>query len=275
MAEFVEAGAHITFQNPLWGMLPCSHIEALLHGIRRCTLLAEPVGIRIAPRLRDGIKREQIEGLHGSVMHRGNRQGAPAIRAARLWDRDAPERLSAVAALPQFLQGARFLRRGVPKETIHPRGLPAIVFRHPSDRKGLAAERVGQEMLQGTHLAPSSCLHCLHNTRLEPPHRAVYGIPIDGVPCDRCVGKCTSPCGHGCHLPSLLWRLPKLSCDERPEGRQPAFACGDVALGSTPIHPMTGWPSLFPSSHARTPMGSPCGSLSLPGDVRGCHVPSQ
>ena len=28
--------------------------------------------------------------LHGSVMHRGNRQGTPAIRAARLWDIDAP-----------------------------------------------------------------------------------------------------------------------------------------------------------------------------------------
>ena len=62
-------------------------------------------------------------------------------------------------------------------------GLPAIVFRHPSNRKGFAAERVGQEMLQGPYLAPSARLHCLHNTRLEPPHRTVYGIPVDGVPC--------------------------------------------------------------------------------------------
>ena len=44
---------------------------------------------------------------------------------------------------------------------------------------------------------------------------------------------------------------------------------------STPIHPITEWPSLLPSSSARTPVSSPYGSLSLTGDVRGCHVPSQ
>src|SRR6266704_4319388 len=44
---------------------------------------------------------------------------------------------------------------------------------------------------------------------------------------------------------------------------------------STPIHPITGWPSLLPSSHSRTPIGLPYGSLSLTGDVRGSHVPSQ
>ena len=45
--------------------------------------------------------------------------------------------------------------------------------------------------------------------------------------------------------------------------------------GSTPIHPITGWRSLLPSSHARTPVGSPCGSRALAGGVRGCHVPFQ
>src|SRR5712692_6443500 len=44
---------------------------------------------------------------------------------------------------------------------------------------------------------------------------------------------------------------------------------------ATPIHPITGRHSLLPSSPSRTSIGSPCGSLSLAGDVRGCHVPSQ
>jgi hypothetical protein len=48
-----------------------------------------------------------------------------------------------------------------------------------------------------------------------------------------------------------------------------------LPVGATPIHPITGWRSLLPSSHARTSIGLPCGSLSLTGDVRGCHVPSQ
>ena len=90
MADSVETGADVALQNPLRRMLPCENIEALLDGIRRGTLGAEAIGIRIAQCLRDGIKREQIENLHGSVIHRGNRQGAPAIRAARLWNIDAP-----------------------------------------------------------------------------------------------------------------------------------------------------------------------------------------
>src|SRR2546428_4296585 len=48
-----------------------------------------------------------------------------------------------------------------------------------------------------------------------------------------------------------------------------------LPVGATPIHPITGWPSLLPSSPSCTSVGSPCGSLSLTGDVRGCHVPSQ
>src|SRR5215470_17636916 len=126
--------------------------------------------------------------------------------------------------LPQFLYSASFLLRGVPDDAVHTRGLLAIVFRHPSDGESFAAERVGQEMLQGSDLAPPTCLHCLHHTRLEPPHRTVDGIPVNSVPGHRLAGKCTSPCDHGRHLPSLLKRLTKLSGDERPDGRLPAFA---------------------------------------------------
>src|SRR5215471_17360099 len=46
-------------------------------------------------------------------------------------------------------------------------------------------------------------------------------------------------------------------------------------VGATLIHPITGWPSLLPSSHSRTSIGLPYSLLSLTGDVRGCHVPSQ
>jgi hypothetical protein len=48
-----------------------------------------------------------------------------------------------------------------------------------------------------------------------------------------------------------------------------------LPVGATPIHPITEWRSLLPSSSARTSIGLPCGSLSLAGDVRGCHVPAQ
>jgi hypothetical protein len=39
--------------------------------------------------------------------------------------------------------------------------------------------------------------------------------------------------------------------------------CSLSCRAYTRIHPITGWLSLLPTSHTRTPMGSPCGSLSL------------
>ena len=128
----------------------------------------------------------------------------------------------------------------------------------PSSSSSLANAPCGTRSCHVQHMR----WHDLHHTRLEPPHRHP-------------VGECTSQCRHCRHLLSLLKRLAKVSGEARPDGRQRACAWGDVAIGSTPIHSITEWPSLLPSSHARTPIGLPCGSLSLAGGVRGCHVPSQ
>lgn len=64
-------------------------------------------------------------------------------------------------------------------------------------------------------------------------------------------------------------------CPERPPGSQPAFAWGDIALGSIPVHPITERPSLFPGSYTRFPIGSPCSLLSglSTGGKRAYHVP--
>src|SRR6266436_1619924 len=43
--------------------------------------------------------------------------------------------------------------------------------------------------------------------------------------------------------------------------------------GSTPIRPVTGRPSLPPSSFTRSPIGPPYGLLSLAGGLRAYHVP--
>ena len=72
------------------------------------------------------------------------------------------------------------------------------------------------------------------------------------------------------HLLCLLSRFAKFSRNERPHGSQPAFAGGDVP---TSIHCITPWPSLFPSSSTRSPLGLPCGSLSHQGELRAYHVP--
>ena len=71
------------------------------------------------------------------------------------------------------------------------------------------------------------------------------------------------------HCP--LRRLADGSRPPTPEGSQHGFPWGHVA---TPIQPITGWRSLAPSSCTRSPIGSPCGSLSLAGGLRAYHVAS-
>jgi len=73
------------------------------------------------------------------------------------------------------------------------------------------------------------------------------------------------------YLRCLLRRFADRSRPPTPKGSQPGFPWGDVA---TPIHPITGRLSLFPSSCTRSPIGSPCGSLSLAGELRAYHVAS-
>ena len=73
----------------------------------------------------------------------------------------------------------------------------------------------------------------------------------------------------------LLRRLADGSRPPKPEGSGPAFAWSNLAIGSTPIRPLTGRRSLPPSSFTRSPIDSPCGSSSLAGGLRAYHVASR
>src|SRR5262249_36012942 len=63
-------------------------------------------------------------------------------------------------------------------------------------------------------------------------------------------------------LHPCLRRLADGSRAPTPEGSRPGFPWGHVAA---PIRPVTGRRSLPPSSLTRSPIGSPCRSLSLAG----------
>jgi hypothetical protein len=73
----------------------------------------------------------------------------------------------------------------------------------------------------------------------------------------------------------LLRRLADGSRPPTPEGSRPAFAWSDVAIGSTPVRPITGRHSLPPSSFTRSPIDSPWGSSPLAGGLRADHVASR
>ena len=107
--------------------------------------------------------------------------------------------------------------------------------------------------------------HDLHHTHLEPPHRHP-------------VGECTSQCRHCRHLPSLLWRLAKVSGEARPDGRQRAFARGDVAQRLNPYPPhyrMAFASSILPFPHIyrlALRLAFPCGRRTgLPCSVSVTH----
>src|SRR6266542_2621459 len=92
---------------------------------------------------------------------------------------------------------------------------------------------MGQQPLQGLHLAPPAGLRCLYDTGLEPTHGLVSFRPVNRMPVRPSVGSRTSRT-RCCHLLCLLCPFAKRSRKERPDGSQPACAGGTVPL-SVPL----------------------------------------
>ena len=198
VADPVEARLDVSLEDPT-GTAPVAQDDvALVDGIGRRSFLPKPIGVGVGRRLRDGIESLQVECLHRPIFHRGNPERTHLAVILRYVH--TPQRLGIVAPLLERLQSRRFLLRGVPGLLVHTRGPFALVFRHSSDGKGLAAERMSQQILQGFHLAPSAGLNRLHDTRLEPTHDAVGGLPVDGVPAFLRVGGRTSRANVRRHL---------------------------------------------------------------------------
>jgi hypothetical protein len=119
-------------------------------------------------------------------MHRQNTERA--LFAIAFGDVDTARGLWVIASLSQHVNGSGFLFRGFPGFPIHPWYSFASVFRHSSDGKGFAAQRVGQQMLQGFDLAPPTGLCRLRNTGLEPTNIPLSLTPVNLVPSERRVG---------------------------------------------------------------------------------------
>src|SRR5260370_14981527 len=195
----------------------------------------EVVGVRISRGFCKRVQSQQVECLHRPAPDARNAQRT--LFAVSLGDIDTSERLRMIPSLPERGYGRCFLLGSVPNHLVYSWGSTTFVFRHSSHGKSLAAVRVGQQTLQGFDLAPSAFLRCLHNTRLEPTHVAVNGLPVNVMPsCHTVVGSCTSLFDR--HLLCLLDRFALFSCERRPRGSLPAFAWGDLAclLNPYPLH---------------------------------------
>ena len=128
-----------------------------------------------------GVECKQMQCLLGSVFHSGNSERAHRF-AVRFRDVNPSKRLRLIASALEFMYGLCLLFWCVPDFLVHPRGFLAIVFRHSSNGKNLAAIRVSQQALQGSRFAPSADLRCLRDTHLESANVAVDGVPVNGVP---------------------------------------------------------------------------------------------
>ena len=101
--------------------------------------------------------------------------------AVRFRDIDTSKGPRMIAPLLEFMNCLRFLLRCVPDLSVYTGRLLAIVFCHPSNGEDFAAVRVGQQALQGSHLAPSAFLRRLRDTHLESANVTVDGRPVDGI----------------------------------------------------------------------------------------------
>lgn len=253
VADSVEAGFNVSFQYPRWAGASGQCVIALCHGIGAASFLAESIRIGVRVGFRDGIKGQQVQRLHGSVLHRGDTERA--FLPVRFGDVHSSERAWVISASFQIVYGVPLLRGVIPDYSVNPGRVLALVFRHSSDSKDFATKRAGQQVLQGLYLVPLTGLHCLHDPCLKPTHSLIDLLPINGMPVLEVVGSSTSR-RFRCHLQHFLSGFFKYFRVHRPGGSLPAFASGNV---KPRIRLVTRRHSLSPPSFTRIAIGSPCG----------------
>src|SRR2546430_15737649 len=154
--------------------------EALFDRISAGPLLAKPVRVAVSGGFHYGIESKQMQCLLGSIFHGGDTERTHRF-AVRFRDINTSKGLRLIAPLLEFMYGLYLLLWGVPNFSVHTRGFLALVFRHSANGENFAAVRVGQQALQGSHLAPSAGLRCLRDTHLESANVAVDGLPSNGI----------------------------------------------------------------------------------------------
>ena len=248
MTDSVEAGFDVALQYPLRSGVVREHRMTLYHCIGAASFLPEPIRVRVGVCFGNGVQGLQIQRLHPSILHCRDTQRT--FLPMRLRDIHPSQWQGFVAFLLHLVYGHPLFLRVFPEDFIDSRSVFALVLCHSSDSKSLAAERMGQQVLQGLHLVPLPGLPCLNDTRLQPTHVLVDRFPWNRMPVGGGVGSSTSRTFRR-HLQRSLNRFLKFSRSSTPQGSQPACASGDVA---TRIRPATGRPSLFPTPIPASPL---------------------
>src|ERR1035437_1462536 len=96
-----------------------------------------------------------------------------------------------VAAPSQCVNGLVSGRRSAPDRSVHSRRVLALIVCHPLHGQRSTVERVGQQPLQGFHLAMTAFLCCLDDTLLQSPDLEFTLSPVDLYPLRLRAGGCT------------------------------------------------------------------------------------
>ena len=183
MADFIETGPDVAFQNPGGTGFAGEHREALLQGIGTPTAFAKALGVSVGQSLSYGGERERVKRLHGAVVQGGNAQGSQF--AVGLGDVMAAQGPGSVSVTFEVEGSLEFLSVRSPANVIYTGRVSAPIGRYPMHGQYFGRARVSQDPLQGLRPAVLSCLCCLGNTHLQPPNRLPDAEPAYGFPRQR------------------------------------------------------------------------------------------
>src|ERR1700722_16627759 len=128
MANSVLARANVAFEHPARTACLAQYLETLFQGVGAAPFPPEPVGMRVRRGFHDGVQTQQVQGLLGTIRHRGNAQGPPLAIAFRKVH--APQWLRTITVAPERVEGRGFGLRGVPDNAVHSRSTRTSIVDH-------------------------------------------------------------------------------------------------------------------------------------------------
>ena len=173
----------VALQHPGGAGFASEHLEALLQDIGTTTAFAKAIGVSVGQSLGYGGEGKRVKRLHSSIVQGGDAQGAQF--AVGLGDVNAAQGPGSVSVTFEVEGRLKFLSIGSPSYIIYTGRVSAPVRRDPMHGQEFGRARVSQDPLQGSHLAPVSCLCGLGNTHLQPPNLLPDAGPINGFPRQR------------------------------------------------------------------------------------------
>ena len=114
VADPIEAGLDIAFENPRSGVVVAQDLVALIQRVSTTAFQTKAVGVTVGQRLRDRVETEQVECLHGPVRQGGNPQRTQLGWVAAFRNVDAAQRLWLVAVATQSMESRGFQLGSLP-----------------------------------------------------------------------------------------------------------------------------------------------------------------